>query len=129
MIPNPFRALGLLGWVAVAAVAVLLIAAAWWQAGAGARREAAVARTGAALSASRTASAAQATETIAAGAERDAATDRQTQETAHAIDNAPGAHQRLDPALARAGLVGLCQRAAYRGRPECLQLARPGVAP
>lgn len=122
---NPFRSLGLLGWIAVAAVAIVLVGTALYFAGGGARRETAAAKSETALAASRAASGSEATETIAAGAVRDGATDQLTQETAHAIDSAPGARAPVDPAVSHAGLVGLCRRAAYRSRPECVQLLGP----
>lgn len=126
---NPFRSLTLVGWIGLGiAVAVILTLAIWW-AGGGARRDAAVARTGAALAGARAASGAEATETIARGADRDAATDATTQENAHAIDNAPGAGQRLDPALSRAGADSLCKRAAYRGSAQCVQRLGPVQPP
>lgn len=121
----PLRSLGLAGQIAVVVVAVILVAVAVWWAGGGARRDAAAARSEAALAGSRAASGAQATETIAAGAQRDAASDNLTMENSRAIDQAPGAGQRIDDGVGRAGLVSLCRRPSARGRPECVQLLGP----
>lgn len=46
-----------------------------------------------------------------------------TEENDRAIRQAPGADAPLDPALDAAARRGLCRRAAYRGRTECLQFA------
>jgi hypothetical protein len=81
----------------------------------------AAAKIEAALAQSRTTSAHDAVEITATGAARDAQTDATTRENADAIHHAPGADQRLDPGLNAAGLHGLCLRAAYHSRPECLQ--------
>lgn len=73
-------------------------------------------QTGAAL-----ASGADAVETLGQTAAGEAATDSITEENQRAIRQAPGADAPVDPAVHDAGLRGLCRRAAYRGRPECLQ--------
>jgi len=44
-----------------------------------------------------------------------------TRENERAIREASGADAPVDPAVHGAGLAGLCRRAAYRGRPECVQ--------
>lgn len=120
-----FRTLTLAGWLAIAAAAIVAIGIVVYVAGSPGRRDVAAARAGAALATSRAASGAEATETIAQAADRDAAGDKLTQETAHAILSAPGADQRLDPSVERALRDGLCRRAVYRGRPECVQ--QPGA--
>lgn len=118
------RIMAIAGIAAALLIVVALVV--MWQ---GARHDLATAKTGAALAGSRAASGAEATETIAAGAERDAGTDRITQENSHAIDQARGADQRVDDELSRAGALSLCRRAAYRGSAQCVQLLGPGVAP
>lgn len=45
-----------------------------------------------------------------------------SRETADVIRSTPGADQRLDPRLNDAGRKRLCERAAYRGSAECVQL-------
>lgn len=92
-------------------------------------REAAEAKVDAAMSEARGKSAAEATNTVAAGADRDAATDATTRENSNAIDKAPGAGQAVDPGVNDAGLRSLCKRAANRGRPECVQLLGPVELP
>jgi hypothetical protein len=113
------------GWIAAAIGAVLVVALAWfvlasWQAS---RTASAEAKVGAALGEARGKSAGEAVDIVAAGAGRDAAIDAQTLETDDAIKTAPGAGQAVDPGVHGAGLDGLCRRAAYRGRPECVQRA------
>lgn len=122
----PFAALSPLGRVVCGVALLAAVAVGWFLITAPARNAAAAkaARAEAALADSRTRSAADAVEITARSGARDAAADRLTQETRDAIRNAPGADQRLDPALNAAGLRGLCRRAAYRGRPECVQHAR-----
>lgn len=53
-----------------------------------------------------------------------ATTEQTSKENADAIHQAPGADVRLDPALNRTARERLCNRASYRDRPECVQLAR-----
>lgn len=79
-----------------------------------------------ALSDSRTQSATDAG-VILDGAHADAtASEQLSRETEDAIRQAPGADVRLDPALNRTARQRLCERPAYRGRPECVQ--QPGRA-
>lgn len=89
-----------------------------WQSGATAKTETKLAtgQTGAAIASG--ADAAQTVGTVGAG---EAATDTITRENDRAIRNAPGADAPVDPAADAAGRASLCRRAAYRGRPECLQ--------
>lgn len=88
-------------------------------------RLAQTAKTEAKLSANQTgaalASGKDAVDTVGQTAARDAATDTITRENDRAIRNAPGAAAPVDPAAHAAGLASLCRRAAYRGKPECLQ--------
>lgn len=56
--------------------------------------------------------------------------DQTTRENDAKIRSAAGADQLVDPAVADAGLIGLCRRAAYRGDPKCLRFTPAGrVAP
>jgi hypothetical protein len=52
-----------------------------------------------------------------------------SRENADAILQAPGADQRLDPELNRTARERLCERAAYRGRPECAVQQHGGAQP
>lgn len=65
-------------------------------------------------------------EAVSAAAERQAATDQLTRENDAQIKNAAGADQPVDPAVGHAGRMGLCKRAAYRGKPECLRFTPAG---
>lgn len=73
-------------------------------------------QTGAAL-----ASGADAVATVGQTQANDAATDTITRENDRAIRQAPGAAAPVDHSVHDVGLRSLCKRAAYRGRPECLQ--------
>lgn len=77
-------------------------------------------QTGAAIASGKDAAA-----TVGESAARDAATDSITRENDRAIRNAPGAAAPVDPAADAAGRASLCRRAAYRGKPECLQQPAP----
>lgn len=77
-------------------------------------------QTGAAI-----ASGADAVDTIGKSAAAEAAADTITRENDRAIREAPGAGAPVDPAVDAAGRASLCRRAAYRGRPECLQQPAP----
>jgi len=57
--------------------------------------------------------------------EAEAETDQLTRENADAIRNAEGASAPVAAPVRDAGLASLCRRAAYRGKPECLQHADP----
>ncbi len=74
------------------------------------------AQTGAAI-----ASGADAANTVGDTSARAAETDRTTMENADEIRKAPGAAAPVADGVHDAGLRALCKRAAYRGRPECLQ--------
>lgn len=88
-------------------------------------RMAATARTEARLQTNQTsaaiASGADAANTVGDVGARAADTDRTTMENADEIRSAPGADAPVDRGVHDAGLRSLCKRAAYRGRPECLQ--------
>jgi hypothetical protein len=119
------------GWIAAAIAAVMILGIVFflvlaWDAS---RRAAGEARVGAAMGEARGKSAAEAVETVAAGAARDAATDDITRENADAIHRAPGADQAVHPDVHRAGLASLCRRAAYRGSEQCVQLLGPAELP
>jgi type II secretory pathway component PulM len=109
----------LLGAVLVAIIAGLLL---WnaWSARATAKAEARLSKnqTEAALE-----SGADAVGTVGAVGATEVQIDVITRENERAIREAPGADAPVDPALRTAGLQALCRRAAYRGRPECLQFA------
>lgn len=126
MIRDFFRTLAPWAWVAVAAVVLaLVLLAAWFVTEPGrARQRAAEAEVSAKLSDARTRSAGEAIAIQDAASDAAARSEQLSRETADAIRNAPGADQRLDPDLNRAARQRLCLRAAYRERPECVQLAR-----
>jgi len=114
-------------YAVLALAALLLLWGAWWAIiirPADNAKEAATARVEGGFATARTESARDAGNTLD-GALKGAATNEQTaRETADAIRQAPGADVRLDPALNRTARERLCLRAAYRDRPECVQLAR-----
>jgi hypothetical protein len=129
---NPFsiwRGLGLAGRLTVVLIAMAVIAYALWWALGGARRDAKQAQVDGAMSAAHGKSATEATNIIADGAVRDAATDTITRENANAIDHAKGADQAVHPDANAAGLGGLCQRPDYRGTKQCVQLLGPEELP
>jgi hypothetical protein len=64
-----------------------------------------------------------AVDTLGKTAAAEANTDTITEENERAIRQAPGADAPVDPAVHDAGLRSLCRRAAYRGKPECVQFA------
>jgi len=67
------------------------------------------------------ASGADAANTVGDVGARAADTDRTTLENTDEIRSAPGADAPVDAGVHGAGIRSLCKRAAYRGRPECLQ--------
>jgi hypothetical protein len=75
-------------------------------------------QTGAALE-----SGADAVGTIGAQGAAEDDVDRITRENEREIRQAEGADVPVHPDVHSAGMRALCQRAAYRGRRECLQLA------
>lgn len=115
------------GWAIIAAVAAILLFGGWWFVTAPGRAavKAAKAEVAATFSDARMGSAVEANQ-IGGQARGEAATSETlSQETAHAIQAAPGAQQRLDPALNRVARERVCLRPAYRERPEC-KLLQPG---
>lgn len=63
--------------------------------------------------------------TVGAQGAAEDAVDTITEENENAIRNAEGADASVAPAADAAGRASLCKRAAYRERPECMQLASP----
>lgn len=118
---NPFRTLGLVGWLVVGCVALVIVCAGLWWATGGARRDAAIAKANAAFSDSKAKSGADAGQTLDKAHQASTDNEALSRENADAIRNAPGADQRLDPSLNRAALERLCRREAYRNEPDCLQ--------
>lgn len=57
---------------------------------------------------------------------RNSTTDQITRENDARIHAAPGAGQAVSSAVADAGRISLCRRAAYRGKPECVQFTPAG---
>lgn len=111
-------------WKAIGVALVLLLVWWLWTSAARDRQRAAELRGDAAFSDARTASAADANRIQDHALTGAAADEALSRKNADELLQAPGADQRLDPALNRTGRGRLCQRAAYRDRPECLQ--RPG---
>lgn len=62
-----------------------------------------------------------AVEAVSGVAGRQTEADQITRENDAQIRNAAGADQPLDRAVGDAGRIGLCRRAAYRGKPECVR--------
>ncbi|MEQ7873837.1 hypothetical protein ABDK56_07505 [Sphingomonas sp. ASV193] len=58
-------------------------------------------------------------ETVANAAARDAGDEALTRTNEKEIRNARGANDRVDDAVTRAGIDGLCRRAAYRDGERC----------
>jgi hypothetical protein len=88
-------------------------------------QKAAAARAGQVLAQGRAAAGADAVEAVSNRSTAEAGIDAIKTGNDHAIRTAPGADAPVDPALAAAGLRGLCKYANYRDRPECVQFARP----
>lgn len=118
-------------WLIVLAVAALAIFGIWWMVTEPGRanQRTAEAQTSGAMSGARAGSAAEAGK-ILDGAHANATTSEAlSRENADAIAQAPGAGQRLDPGLNRAGRERVCLRPAYRLSAECVQLlGRPQPA-
>ena len=66
-----------------------------------------------------------AADTIGNRMANDADTDAITRENDDAIRNAEGAAAPVAAPVRDAGLASLCRRAAYRGKPKCVQYADP----
>ncbi len=116
---NPAARLAAFAGAAIAAIAAALFIA--WLLGAPGRE--AQIRADAQLAAGRAAAAIDSGQAAAAinDAAHAAATDNTAkgQEAAHAIQTAPGADQRLDPALNHTGRRGLCNSPSYARSPAC----------
>lgn len=69
------------------------------------------------------ASGADAVESVGEVGARAAQTDALTKENSDAIRSAPGADAPVPAAVDSVARERLCRRAAYRGRPECMQFA------
>lgn len=122
------RALSPARWAIVGVILVCALVACWYvltEPGR-ARQRAAAAGAEGELARAFGRSAVEAGQLVDQARDQAARSETLTQETADAIQAAPGAGQRLDPALNRTARERLCLRAAYRDRPECLQ--RPGAA-
>lgn len=108
----------------IATVIVVLVVLAFnqWQRARNAKTETSLAtgQTGAALD-----SGADSVNTVGNRMDVDAAGDRLTQENNDAIRSAEGASAPVLLPVRNVGLAGLCRRAAYRGKPECVQYADP----
>lgn len=101
---------------------LLIILVAWYL---NAPQRAAEARAGGILAEEHGKAAADAGRTIDAAHNAATANETLSRENADAIRAANGASQPLDPDLNRVARERLCARAAYRGRPECVQLLGP----
>lgn len=126
------RALSPIGWIVGAAILALIVMAVWWfmfRQPADNKAQAKQGEVTGALNDARSKSAAEATETIVRRGDANAAGDKLSEETRDVIRNTPGADQRVPDGLNAAGLGRLCLRPANRGRPECVQLARPQQPP
>ena len=115
-------------WVlgAVAALSFLLVT--WWLVIGGPvhdRKAAAAAKASAAYAASRSGSAADASNIADQIRAATAASEDLTRKNADEIRAAPGADVRLNPALNDAGRRGMCRRPSYRRTAECVQLLGP----
>jgi type VI protein secretion system component VasK len=123
------RALSPTAWLISAAALALILLTLWWLVIGGPahdRRAAVKANAQATYARSRTDAAADAAgvvDQVHAAALQSADLTRKNADDIHA---APGADQRLDPALNDAGRRGMCQRPSYRRTAECVQLLGPG---
>ncbi|KQW79697.1 hypothetical protein [Brevundimonas sp. Root1279] len=126
---NPLRDLTRAGWVAVAAVALLVVVLVLFALTEARRsRESANLNRATGVQAQGQAAAGRdAVAVVSGAAKRDDQTDNQTKENRDAILNAPGADVRLDPGLDAATRRAICLRQSSRRDPECVALldARP----
>jgi hypothetical protein len=114
-------------WIAGAMLSAVLLFGLWWILIAGPaqqRQQIAAAKVSSAFAASRSDAAADAAKATDKAHAAEASTEALSRETSDVIHAAPGADVRLDPALNRTARERLCQRASYRGTPDCVQLAR-----
>lgn len=117
------------GWLIVAVLFLIMVIFGLYLLG---ERERDAARAvGAKIETSRTGALIESAKEAAAinDAARDAADDNEAKarEAEHAIQNAPGADLRLDPALNRTGRRGLCNSPSYADSPACA-VQQPGRA-
>lgn len=96
-----------------------------------AREDTAIAQAGRAASDARGKVASDVTAITDAAATRDQSVIIIREQNREAIRTAPGSDEPLDPALVRAGRVGLCRRASYADAPECVALrpVHPAIVP
>lgn len=111
----------LVEWACAAgALLVILLAAGWLLTEPGRQKARAVqAEAATELAGARTAAAADAGQTLDRAHAETTASEALSRETADVIRQAPGADQRLDPALNRVGRERLCERPSYRNTREC----------
>lgn len=88
-------------------------------------REAAQTKVDAAMGNARAKSATEAGQTVDRAHDFQTNSETLSRENADAIRQAPGADQRLDPALADVARRRMCERASLRRTPECVQLLGP----
>lgn len=115
-------------WLLGLAASVALMLAAWWVVIGGPahdRKAAAEARASAEYAAGRADAAADAAAIADQAHSAATASETLTRKNADEIHAAPGADQRLDPALNDAGRRGMCRRPSYRATAECVQLLGP----
>lgn len=110
---------------AVILAAVAALAAAWWVYSALTANPKAEARLSRNQAQAASESGSDAVNTVGAAGDREAASDALTRSNERTIRNAEGADAAVAAPARDAGLRSLCQRRAYRGKPECLQYADP----
>ena len=69
-------------------------------------------------------SAADAISTVARSSEASEASEQLTRDNERAIRAAPGASDKVNPAVRDAGIAALCRREAYRNDPRCKGAAK-----
>ncbi|WP_156495375.1 hypothetical protein [Croceicoccus estronivorus] len=115
-------------WVAIWAVLLAVVAGWALSAVTGGKRAQAEAKLARNRADAALASGQDAVATMGAQGAAEQAVDTLTRENDHAIRSAEGAAAPVPSAVAAAGRIGLCKRAAYRGRAECLQFTpAPGM--
>ncbi|HYD26950.1 hypothetical protein [Brevundimonas sp.] len=120
LIKNPLTPLA---WKLIAGALVVLVVWLLWNSGQRARQREAAARADSAFASARTGAATDANRIQDEALSGRASDEALSRKHADELLQAPGAGQRLDPGLNRAARERLCQRAAYRDRPDCVQLA------
>lgn len=113
-------------WVVIVAavVALLLVAGIVFHVTNGAR-EAAQNKVNAEMSGARAKATAEAGQVVDRAHDFQSGSEALSRENADAIRQAPGADQRLDPALADVARRRMCERASLRRTAECVQLLGP----